>query len=113
MKLKDAFAAEKFDADFITDIALEGGMKYVNITSRHHDGFSLFETAQNDYHAQASPAKRDLIAEYVSSRVCRWDDDEIDVMMTLPGPYEWQSRDLSQCESVHSSSGLHPRLTIC
>ncbi len=63
MKLKDTFTAEKFDADFITDMALEGGMKYVNITSRHHDGFSLFETAQNDYHAKASPAKRDLIAE--------------------------------------------------
>jgi len=63
MQLTDTFTAEKFDADFITDMALEGGMKYVNITSRHHDGFSLFETAQNDYHAKASPAKRDLIAE--------------------------------------------------
>ncbi len=63
MKLKDTFTAEKFDADLITDMALAGGMKYVNITSRHHDGFSLFETAQNDYHAKASPAKRDLIAE--------------------------------------------------
>ncbi len=63
MKLKDTFTAEKFDADFITDMAIDGGMKYVNITSRHHDGFSLFETAQNDYHAKASPAKRDLIAE--------------------------------------------------
>ena len=63
MKLKETFTAEKFDADFITDLALESGMKYVNITSRHHDGFSLFETEQNDYHAVASPAKRDLIAE--------------------------------------------------
>ena len=62
-KLKDSFTAEKFDADFITDMALESGMKYVNITSRHHDGFSLFETAQNDYHSKASPAKRDLMAE--------------------------------------------------
>ena len=63
MKLKDTFTAKKFDADFITDLAIAGGMKYVNITSRHHDGFSLFETAQNDYHAKASPAGRDLIAE--------------------------------------------------
>ncbi|MFQ5495980.1 MAG: alpha-L-fucosidase [Phycisphaerae bacterium] len=63
MKLKDTFTAAKFDADFITDMAIAGGMKYVNITSRHHDGFSLFETAQNDYHAKASPAKRDLIGE--------------------------------------------------
>jgi alpha-L-fucosidase len=63
MKLKETFTAKRFDADFITDMAIEGGMKYVNITSRHHDGFSLFETAQNDYHAKAAPAGRDLIAE--------------------------------------------------
>jgi len=72
MKLKDTFTAEKFDADFITDMAIEGGMRYVNITSRHHDGFSLFETAQNDYHAKAAPAKRDLIAELAEQ--CRKKD---------------------------------------
>jgi alpha-L-fucosidase len=63
MKLKKTFTAKRFDADFITDMALEAGMKYVNLTSRHHDGFSLFDTSQNDYHAMASPAKRDLVGE--------------------------------------------------
>ena len=62
-KLKDSFTAEKFDAGFITDLASEAEMKYITITSKHHEGFSLFETAENDYHAKASPAKRDLIAE--------------------------------------------------
>jgi alpha-L-fucosidase len=63
MKLKETFAAARFDADFITDMALDGGMRYVNITSRHHDGFCLFETAQHDYHAPASPARRDLVGQ--------------------------------------------------
>ena len=63
MKLKETFTAGGFDADFITDMALDGGMRYVNITSRHHDGFCLFETAQHDYHARASPARRDLVGE--------------------------------------------------
>ena len=63
MKLKETFRPDRFDADKITDMALDAGMKYVNITSRHHDGFSLFATQQNDYHAAASPARRDLIAE--------------------------------------------------
>jgi alpha-L-fucosidase len=62
-RLKDDFTAARFDADFITDLACEAGMKYVNITSRHHEGFSLFATGQNDYNAKAAPAKRDLIAE--------------------------------------------------
>ncbi len=72
MKLKDTFRPDQFDADMITDMALDAGMKYVNITSRHHDGFSLFATAQNDYHAAASPARRDLIAELAEQ--CRKKD---------------------------------------
>ncbi len=61
-KLKDTFRAEKFDPDFITDLALEAQMKYVNITSRHHDGFCLFDTKTSDYNSLKSPAKKDLIA---------------------------------------------------
>ena len=62
-KLKNDFKADRFDADFITDMALDAGMKYINITSRHHDGFCLFETKTSDYNSVNSPAKRDLIAE--------------------------------------------------
>jgi len=62
-KLKDQFTAVKFDADFITDLALEAEMRYVNVTSRHHDSFCLFNTKVSDYNSAQSPAKRDLIAE--------------------------------------------------
>lgn len=64
-KLKDRFTAEKFDADAITDLALEAGCKYVNITTRHHDGFCLFESAVDDFHSVNSPAKRDLVGELI------------------------------------------------
>jgi alpha-L-fucosidase len=62
-KLKDTFTAEGFDADFITDLALEAGMKYVNITTMHHDGFCLFDTQETDFNSVQSPAKRDLAGE--------------------------------------------------
>jgi len=62
-KLKDKFTAENFDADFITDLALKAGMKYINITSKHHDGFCLFNTKETDFNSLNSPAKRDLIEE--------------------------------------------------
>lgn len=68
-KFKARFTASKFDADFITDLACAAQMRYVNLTARHHDSFCLFETAQNDYHAKASPAKRDLVGELAES--CR------------------------------------------
>ena len=60
-KLKAKFTAEKFDADFITDMAAKAEMKYVNITTRHHDSFCLFRTAQTDFHSANSPARRDLV----------------------------------------------------
>ena len=62
-KLADKFTAEKFDADFITDLALAAGMKYVNITTRHHDSFCLFQTKLTDFNSVKSPAKRDLVGE--------------------------------------------------
>lgn len=67
--LKDRFTAEKFDADRITDLVLAAGMKYVNITSRHHDSFCLFRTEQTDFNSVNSPAKRDLVGELAEA--CR------------------------------------------
>ncbi|MBL7134050.1 MAG: alpha-L-fucosidase [Phycisphaerae bacterium] len=68
-KLKDKFTAEKFDADFITDLAAKAEMKYINITTRHHDSFCLFKTAQTDFNSLNSPAKRDLVGEL--AKACR------------------------------------------
>ncbi|MDF7806467.1 alpha-L-fucosidase [Pontiellaceae bacterium B12219] len=62
-KLKNDFTAENFDADFITDMALNAGMKYVNLTTRHHDSFCLFDSKYTDFKSTNSPAKRDLVAE--------------------------------------------------
>jgi alpha-L-fucosidase len=66
-KLKDRFTAAKFDADAITDLALAAQMRYVNITTRHHDSFCLFATKQTDFHSVNSPAKRDLVGELAAA----------------------------------------------
>lgn len=62
-KLKETFTASKFDANFITDLAIKSGMKYITITSKHHDGFCLFKTSQTDFNSLDSPCGRDLIGE--------------------------------------------------
>jgi alpha-L-fucosidase len=62
-KLKDRFTAENFDADSITQLALDAGMKYITFTSKHHDGFCLFNTKETDFNVLNSPAKRDLIKD--------------------------------------------------
>ena len=62
-KLANQFTAEKFDADFITDMAMQAGMKYINLTTRHHDSFCLFDSKYTDFKSTNSPARRDLVAE--------------------------------------------------
>ncbi len=62
-KLKDKFTAENFDAEAIADLALAADMRYINITTKHHDGFCLWNTKETDFNSVNSPAKRDLVAE--------------------------------------------------
>lgn len=66
-KLKDRFTAAKFDADAITDLALAAQMRYINLTTRHHDCFCLFRTKQTDFQSLNSPAKRDLVGELAAA----------------------------------------------
>ncbi|MFC3772080.1 alpha-L-fucosidase [Paenibacillus sp. GCM10012303] len=70
MRLADTFSAEEFNAKEIVAIAQRAGMKYITLTTRHHDGFSLYDTrGLNRYDAPHSLAKRDLVAEFVAA--CR------------------------------------------
>ena len=65
-KLADDFAVTKFDGRELARIAKRAGAKYITLTTRHHDGFSLFDTmGLDDFDAPHSAAKRDLIREFV------------------------------------------------
>lgn len=68
MKLKDTFTAEDFDAEKLVLTAKEAGCKYITLTTRHHEGFSLYDTCGlNDFDAPHSAAGRDLIREFVDA----------------------------------------------
>lgn len=47
--------------------AKEAGMKYAVLTTKHHDGFCLFDSAYTDYKATNTKAGRDLVREYVDA----------------------------------------------
>ena len=69
-QLKEKFTAEEFDGRKIAAIAREAGMKYITLTSRHHDGFSLYDTkGLSDHDAPHSAAGRDLVGELIEG--CR------------------------------------------
>ena len=67
-KLADTFTAEDFDAEALVLTAKNAGCKYITLTTRHHEGFSLFDAkGLSDFDAPHSAAKRDLIREFVDA----------------------------------------------
>ena len=69
-RLMKDFDAVDFDARAIARAAKTAGMKYIVLTARHHDGFSLYDTrGLNTYDAPHAAVGRDLIAEFCDA--CR------------------------------------------
>lgn len=59
-----AFYPADFDASQWVSAIKDSGAKYICFTSRHHDGFSMWHTAQSDYNiVDATPFKRDILKE--------------------------------------------------
>lgn len=63
-RLADFFNPQEFDAKEWVQIAKTAGMKYITVTSRHHDGFSMFHTKASPYNiVDATPYKKDPMKE--------------------------------------------------
>lgn len=66
--LATQFRAEHFDADVLCRSAHDAGMKYIVLTTMHHDGFRLYPTNLSDFHVGNSAAVgRDLVAEVIEA----------------------------------------------
>ena len=64
------FNPVKFDADAWVKTARDAGMKYIVITSKHHDGFAMFDTQASPWNiVQASPYGRDPLKDLAAA--CR------------------------------------------
>jgi len=69
-KLAARFNPVKFNADEWVRLAKDAGMKYIVITAKHHDGFSMFKTAVSEFNiVDATPFGRDVMAELAAA--CR------------------------------------------
>ena len=65
--LADQFNPKNFNPKAWVAKAKEAGMKYVVLTTRHHDGFCLFDSKVSDFTAPKTGAKRDLIREFADA----------------------------------------------
>jgi alpha-L-fucosidase len=94
-KLYKKFNPVKFNADQWAAIAKAAGVKYVVLTTKHHDGFCLFNTRQTDYNVMNTPFGRDVTKELADAcrkqglrfgvyySVCDWHHP--DFPLTSPG----------------------------
>jgi alpha-L-fucosidase len=63
----DMFDPDLFDARLWAKKAKEAGMKYAVLTTKHHEGFCLFDSKFTDYKATNTSAKKDLVKEFVEA----------------------------------------------
>lgn len=68
-KLADSWQVKDRPAREWARLAKAAGMKYMVMTTKHHEGFCLWDTQQTDYNAVRRGPKRDLVREYVDA--CR------------------------------------------
>jgi alpha-L-fucosidase len=68
-KFVGQFNPVKFNAEDWVKMAKYAGMKYIVITSKHHDGFCLFDSKYTDFDIMSTPFKRDVLKEL--SEACK------------------------------------------
>jgi alpha-L-fucosidase len=86
-RLAEDFSAEGFDARAIADLAVEAGMRYVNLTTRHHESFCLWDTQTTTFNSVRAPqCRRDLVAELAEA--CR--DRGLKLCLYLSHGRDWR-----------------------
>ena len=66
-KFVQQFDPVKFNAEEWVKLAKQAGMKYIVITSKHHDGFCMFDTKQTDFSIMSTPFHRDVMKELAAA----------------------------------------------
>ena len=85
------FVADKFDAAAWAKLAKAAGMKYMNLTTMHHDGYALFDSKYPNAFTSKQTHNRDYVKEYVEA--CRAEGLRVGLYKTLinwryPGYYD-------------------------
>ena len=91
-RLADTWCPKPRPAREWAALAQEAGMKYMVMTTKHHEGFCLWDTAQTDYNAARRGPGRDLVREYVEA--CREAGLKIGFYYSL---MDWHHPDGARC----------------
>jgi alpha-L-fucosidase len=104
----DRWTAERFDAPALARLARTSGMGYVVLTTRHHDGFCLWDSATTGWTAVKRGPRRDLVREFAEAvraeglRVgfyfsgADWSNPDYPGAFHRDWPKEWSDEDARQ-----------------
>jgi alpha-L-fucosidase len=65
--LPERFNPVKFDATALVRLAKAAGQKYMVFTTKHHDGFVMFDSAYTEYKITKTPYQKDIVAELAAA----------------------------------------------
>ena len=98
-KAARGFYPADFDADRWAKAIKGAGAKYICFTTRHHDGFSMWDTAQSDYNiVDGTPFRRDVLREL--SDACRDNDLSLHLYYSH---LDWTRPDYPQGRTGHTT----------
>jgi alpha-L-fucosidase len=104
-KIAAEFNPVKFDADAWVRTAKQAGMKYLVITTKHHDGFAMFRSKASDYDiVDRTPFRRDPLAELAAA--CRKHGLKLGVYYSLGR--DWQDPDVPTRDGYRSNTWDYP-----
>lgn len=89
-KLKDQFNPVQFDAKAWVALAKNAGMKYITLITRHHDGFSMWDTKASDFNIMNTPYHKDIVKQMADE--CHLQDIKLFVYYSL---LDWRRNDYS------------------
>jgi len=91
-RLADTFKAKPRAARDWARLAKKAGMKYMVMTTKHHEGFCMWDTKQTDFNSVVRSPGRDLVAEYVEA--CREFGLKVGFYYSL---MDWRHPDGARC----------------
>jgi len=92
--LPKTFNPQKFDPTAWVDLARLAGQKYMVFTTKHHDGFCMFDSAYTDYKITNTPYGKDIVAQLAKS--CHEDQMPLGLYYSPPDMHHADFRDTSR-----------------
>jgi alpha-L-fucosidase len=93
-ELPKRFNPTKFDPYSFVDLARAAGQQYMVFTTKHHDGFCMFDTAYTDYKVSNTPYGKDIVAQLAAA--CKDRDMPLGFYYSPPDMHHTAFRDTSK-----------------